>query len=85
MGFDSIAVALLGNNSPLGCFLASFLVMTISNGTTYMSSRLGVLREIASLITGILLLFSACGGAFKALADKYKDELDSENDKGGVR
>ena len=85
LGFDSIAVALLGNNSPLGCFLASFLVMTISNGTTYMSSRLGVLREIASLITGILLLFSACGGAFKALADKYKDELDSENDKGGVR
>ncbi len=85
LGFDSIAVALLGNNSPIGCLLASFLVMTISNGTTYMSSRLGVLREIASLITGILLLFSACGGAFKALADRYKEELKSENKKGGSR
>lgn len=85
LGFDSIAVALLGNNSPIGCLLASFLVMTISNGTTYMSSRLGVLREIASLITGILLLFSACGGAFKALADRYKEELESENKKGGSR
>ena len=82
LGFDAIAVALLGNNNPLGCLLASFLVMTISNGTTYMSSRLGVLREIASLITGILLLFSACGGAFKALADKYKEELDNEIDGG---
>lgn len=85
LGFDSIAVALLGNNSPIGCLLASFLVMTISNGTTYMSSRLGVLREIASLITGILLLFSACGGAFKALADRYKEELESENKRGGSR
>lgn len=76
MGFDAIAVALLGNNSPIGCFLASFLVMTISNGTTYMSSRLGVLREIASLITGILLLFSACSGAFKALGNKAKESLE---------
>ncbi len=81
LGFDAIAVALLGNNSPVGCFLASFLVMTISNGTTYMSSRLGVLREIASLITGILLLFSACSGAFKALGNKASESLE----RGGER
>lgn len=78
LGFDAIAVALLGNNNPIGCLFASFLVMTISNGTTYMSSRLGVLREIASLITGILLLFSACSVAFKNLANKYSEELEEE-------
>ncbi|MFA7168260.1 MAG: ABC transporter permease, partial [Sphaerochaetaceae bacterium] len=65
LGFDAIAVALLGNSTPWGCFFASLLVMTISNGTTYMASTLGVLREIASLITGILLLFSACGAFLK--------------------
>ncbi len=78
LGFDAIAVALLGNNNPIGCFFASFLVMTISNGTTYMSSRLGVLREIASLITGIMLLFSACSVAIKTIANKYSEELAEE-------
>lgn len=79
LGFDAIAVALLGSSSPIGCFFASFLVMTISNGTTYMSSRLGVLREIASLITGILLLFSACSVYFKMKAEKYQEELEEDN------
>ena len=35
-----------------------------------MSSTLGVAKEIASLITGILLLFSACGGYFRYLAHR---------------
>ncbi len=78
LGFDAIAVALLGSSSPVGCFFASFLVMTISNGTTYMSSRLGVLREIASLITGILLLFSACGVYFKMKAERFQEELEED-------
>jgi simple sugar transport system permease protein len=78
LGFDAIAVALLGNSNPWGCFFASLLVMTISNGTTYMASTLGVLREIASLITGILLLFSACGAYLKGLADRYAEELEEQ-------
>ncbi|MCH3916529.1 MAG: ABC transporter permease [Spirochaetia bacterium] len=79
LGFDAIAVALLGNSTPVGCFFASLLVMIFNSGTTYMSSRLGVLREIASLITSILLLFSACGVFFRSLAGRYYGEiLDSE-------
>ncbi len=74
MGFDSIAVALLGNLSAVGSMFASFLVVVFDNGTTYMSSRLGVLREIASLITSILLLFSAIGIFFRSIADKYARE-----------
>lgn len=69
VGFDCIAVALLGNCTPAGCVFASLLIMTISCGTTYMTSRLGVLREIAGLITGLLLLFSACSAYFKARAE----------------
>ncbi|MFA6846278.1 MAG: ABC transporter permease [Sphaerochaetaceae bacterium] len=78
LGFDAIAVALLGNSSPVGCLFASLLVMTISNGTTYMSSTLNVLREIASLITGILLLFSACSAFFKVQANRWAQELEDE-------
>ncbi len=61
MGYDSIAVALLGNISPVGSVFASILVTIFQKGNVYMSSRIGVAREIASVITGILLLFSACG------------------------
>jgi general nucleoside transport system permease protein len=60
MGYDSIAVALLGNTSPVGSIFASILITIFQKGNVYMSSRIGVAREIASVITGILLLFSAC-------------------------
>lgn len=60
-GFDAIAVSLLGNNNPVGIIFSSFLITVISKGSTYMSSASGVQQEIASVITGIILLFSACG------------------------
>ena len=65
MGYDSIAVALLGNSSPIGAIFSSILIVIFQNGTNYMSSTIGVASEIASLIIGILLLFSACGGYFR--------------------
>lgn len=70
LGYDAIAVALLGNSSPIGCIFSSVLITIFQNGSDYMSSTLGVAKEIASLITGILLLFSACGGYFRYLAHR---------------
>ena len=64
-GFDAIAVSLLGNNNPIGILFSSFLITVISKGSTYMSSAAGIQAEIASVITGILLLFSACGAYMK--------------------
>lgn len=60
MGFDAIAVSLLGGNNPLGCILASFLITVISKGSVYMSSRQNIELEIASLITALILTFAAC-------------------------
>ena len=62
MGYDSIAVALLANSSPVGAILAAVIVSIFQQGANYMSSTIGVAKEIASLITGILLLYAACGG-----------------------
>ncbi len=75
LGFDAIAVALLGNMTPIGCFFASILIMVFDSGTAYLSSRLGVLREIAALITSILLVFSASSGFFRMIANRYTLEL----------
>ncbi len=61
LGYDSIAVAVLGNISPIGSLFASILVTIFQKGSIYMGSNVGVPQEIASFITGVLLMFSASG------------------------
>lgn len=78
LGYDAIAVALLGNASPIGSIFAGILISIFQTGSDYMSSTLGVAREIASLITGILLLFSACGGYFRYLARRRLERMADE-------
>ena len=78
LGYDAIAVALLGNSSPIGAIFAGGLISIFQTGSNYMSSSLGVAKEIASLITGILLLFSACGGYFRYLARRRLDRMADE-------
>ncbi|MFJ7827828.1 ABC transporter permease [Psychrobacillus sp. NPDC096623] len=83
IGFDSIAVALLGNSHPIGIIFSSFLVSIIDQGSTYMSSQAGIRQEIASVIIGLILLFSACGAYVKhkvsRLKEKEVDRKDSES------
>lgn len=74
MGYDSIAVSLLGNLSPVGCIFATFLITIFQKGAVYMSSSTGVAKEIASVITGILLLFSATGIYIKYKARHIRDK-----------
>lgn len=77
VGFDAIAVSLLGNSNPIGIIFSSFLISVIDKGSTYMSSIAGVRREIASVITGLILLFSACGEYIKFRVRRTKEkELD---------
>ncbi len=75
MGFNAIAVALLGNSDPIGCILASFLITVISNGSIYLSSQQGVEIEIADLITAVILIFAACSEFIRM----YVTRLASEN------
>ncbi|MDR2069902.1 MAG: ABC transporter permease [Treponema sp.] len=60
LGYDAIAVSLLGNSNPVGAVFASVLVTIFQKGSVYMSSRIKAPPEIAQVITGFLLLFSAC-------------------------
>lgn len=73
-GYDAIAIALLGNSSPVGIIFSSFLITVISKGSTYMNSASGVQAEIASAITGIILLFSACGAYVRYKVSRWKEE-----------
>ena len=73
-GFDAIAVALLGNNNPVGIIFSSFLITTLDKGSTYMSSAAGVQAEIADVITGVILLFSACTAYIKYRVSRMEDK-----------
>ena len=75
VGFDSIAVCLLGNSHPIGILFSSLLVTIISKGSNYMSSIMGVPQEIAQVITGLILLFSACGAYIKYRVAQAREEL----------
>lgn len=82
-GFDAIAVSLLGNNNPFGILFAAILITMLGKGSTYMKSAAGVDSEIASVITGIILLFSACNVCIKRKLEKRKREkaLHAKEDK----
>ena len=82
-GFDSIAVCLLGNVDPVGILFSSFLIQVIAKGSTYMSSQQGLESEIASVITGLILLFSACSAFFIAIAGRKKSGQEKKAAKGG--
>jgi general nucleoside transport system permease protein len=58
-GFDSIAIALLGNSHPLGVVLAALLWGTMRSGATSMQSLAGVPLEIVSIIQGLVIVFVA--------------------------
>ena len=60
LGFDGIAVSLLGANNPFAIILAALTITVINAGSSFMQATAGVPREIASVITGTILLFSAC-------------------------
>lgn len=75
VGFDSIAVCLLGNVHPIGILFSSLLITVISKGSNYMSSMMGIPQEISQVITGLILLFSACGAFIRHLVSQAREEL----------
>ncbi|GAB4521825.1 MAG: ABC transporter permease [Anaerolineae bacterium] len=58
-GFDSIAIALLGRNHPVGVVLGALLFGAMRNGATQMQFRSQVSVDIISVIQALILMFVA--------------------------
>jgi simple sugar transport system permease protein len=58
-GFDSIALALLGNSHPLGVVLSSLLFGFMRGGAARMQSVAGTPVEIIRIIQGMVIIFIA--------------------------
>lgn len=65
-GFNGIAVALIGNNSPIGVVLGGVLFSGLNYGGTKMQS-LQVPSEVVSIVIGAIIFFIAISKVFKPL------------------
>lgn len=62
-GFDGIAVALLGNNGPIGILFAAFLFGVLKNGGAVLNIAFSNLtRDVVSMILALVVLFIAARG-----------------------
>jgi len=66
-GFDSIALALLGNNHPVGVVLAALLFGTLRNGATRMQLSANIPIDIISILQAVILAFIAAPAIIRAL------------------
>jgi ABC-type uncharacterized transport system permease subunit len=66
-GFDSIALALLGNSHPLGVVLASLLFGFLRGGAARMQSVADVPVEIIRVVQGIVIIFVAAPEIIRAI------------------
>lgn len=62
VGFDGIAVALLGQNTPLGVFLSALLFGVLLTGGLQLDLQLGIRRELVMVLQALIVLFIAAGG-----------------------
>jgi general nucleoside transport system permease protein len=72
-GFDGIAVALLGGNTPVGVVLAAFLFGVLKNGGSVLNITFTDLtRDVVSMILALVVLFIAAKGF---LSERYTNPL----------
>lgn len=72
-GFDAIALALLGNNHPLGVVLAALLFGTLRSGGTRMQNIAKIPVDIIFVVQALVIAFVAAPAIIRALY-RYRDE-----------
>ena len=66
-GFDSIALALLGNSHPVGVVFAALLFGTLRSGAISMQLAAGVPPDIISVLQAIILMFIAAPAIIRTI------------------
>jgi general nucleoside transport system permease protein len=62
VGFDGIAVALMGQIQPIGIFLASLLFGVLLAGGPSLNQQLGISPQLIQVLQGMIIMFIAVGG-----------------------
>jgi len=78
-GFDSIAIALLGNSHPLGVVLSALLFGAMRNGATLMQVKAGIPIDIISIVQALILVFIAAPAIIRTI---YRLRAPTEGEEG---
>lgn len=73
-GFDGIAVALLGLNTPIGVFLSAFLFGFMKVGGEFMQAMTAVPKELIDIIISTIIYFSAIALLIQSFFKKVAPE-----------
>ena len=71
IGFDGIAVALLGANTPLGVIFGASLFGSLKYGALNMPNEAGIPEEIVSIIIALIIFFVASGYIIRLALQKF--------------
>ncbi|WP_088103305.1 ABC transporter permease [Halalkalibacter urbisdiaboli] len=74
VGFDGIAVALLGSNTAIGVFLASFLFGGLKIGSLNMQSKAGVPTELIDIVIALIIFFVASSYIIRWVINRINKE-----------
>lgn len=78
-GYDSIALALIGNSHPLGVILAAILFGTLRNGATRMMVTTRIPIDIISILQALILMFVAAPAIIRTIYRLKKPKAEDEN------
>ena len=78
IGFDGIAVALLGANTPLGVIFGATLFGSLKYGATNMPNEAGIPEEIVSIIIAIIIFFVASGYVIRLLLERFSKKKEAK-------
>lgn len=79
-GYDGIAVALLGANTPVGVFFAAILFGILYSGTGFMNAMTEIPPELANTIVAIIIYFAATSVLIERLINKFQKRRKNRND-----
>ncbi|MEK4711232.1 ABC transporter permease [Sporosarcina sp. FSL K6-1540] len=78
IGFDGIAVALLGANTPIGVIFGASLFGSLKYGAGNMPNEAGVPVEIVSIVIALIIFFVASGYIIRVLLSKMKKKKEAK-------
>lgn len=78
IGFDGIAVALLGANTPLGVIFGASLFGSLKYGALNMPNEAGIPEEIVSIIIALIIFFVASGYVIRLALEKIGNKKEGK-------
>lgn len=79
-GYDGIAVALLGANTPIGVFFAAILFGILYSGTGFMNAMTEIPPELANTIIAIIIYFAATSILIERFLRRFWKPASKEQD-----